>query len=107
MAGGPGVRPLRMFVRRALLRRPNYKEPEPIPRWNVVQGDMVYVRSGRDAGKSGRVLRVLRSENRVIVEGCNLVKRAVKVLAGGKGGIIPMPSPIHYSNVNLLDPTLK
>ncbi len=101
------MRPLRMFVRRALLRRPDYKDPAPIPRWNIVQGDTVYIRSGRDAGKTGRVLRVMRKENRVVVEGCNLVKRAVKVVAGGKGGIIPTPSPIHYSNVNLLDPTLK
>lgn len=89
-----------------MLRERDFKNIEPIPTWKIVRGDIVYIRSGRDAGKTGRVTKVLRKVNRLIVDGCNMVKRHVRVGEGQKGGVIPMPSPIHYSNVNLLDPTL-
>lgn len=109
--GVMGIRPLKVWSRLAALRRPRRPGPTPIPpsHWRIVRGDMVFVRSGRDAGKTGRVVTVLRKKNRLVVEGCNMVTRHFRVgeSADGKGGAIPMPSPIHYSNVNLLDPTLK
>jgi large subunit ribosomal protein L24 len=105
---GLSLMPFRYWVRKALLKRIKGAPIEPIRNWHIVKGDMVYVRSGRSAGHIGRVLDVLRGKNRLVVEGANIVKRAVRVEAAGKaGGIVPMPSPLHYSNVNLLDPTLK
>lgn len=68
-------RPFKFWVRRAALRIIK-RAPEPIiPKWHVVTGDMVQILSGRSAGKSGKVKKVLRRKNRVIVEGLNLVRR--------------------------------
>ncbi len=103
-----GIRPLKVWTRRAALRDVKRGAVEPIEKWHIVRGDLVHILSGRDAGKSGRVKTVLRRTNRVIVEGCNLVKRQMRAGEdGGVGGVVPMPSPLHYSNVNLVDPTLK
>ena len=92
---------------RAMLRRPRSAPVALIPKWHIVRGDTVAILSGRDAGKTGRVAEVLRHLNRVVVEGRNLVRRHVRASGGTAGGVVPTPSPIHYSNVNLLDPTLK
>jgi large subunit ribosomal protein L24 len=64
--------------------------------------------AGRDKGAEGKVIQVLREEQRVIVEGVNRVKRHTKVVnqggrAGNTGGIITAEAPIHVSNVILLD----
>ena len=104
------MQPLRHWGMKYIMRK-SYKRPaEPIKSWNIVKGDMVYIRSGKDAGTTGRVLTVIRKTNRVIVEGRNLVRKHVRARRGqpqAAVGIISRPSPIHYSNVNLLDPTLK
>ena len=66
---------------------------------------MVYVNAGNDKGKTGKILKVIPSEDRVIVEGVNVVKRHTKPSAKTpQGGIIPQEAPIHISNVQLLDP---
>ena len=77
----------------------------------VKKDDMVKVISGKDSGKTGRVLRVEPKHNRVFVEGLNIQKRHQKprtlrdVQRGGQiGGIIEAEGPIHVSNVMLLDP---
>ena len=76
MSGGPtaAAKPFRNWVRRAairVIRRPVV----PIARWTIGRGDLVEVLSGRSAGKQGKVKKVLRRKNRIIVEGLNLVRR--------------------------------
>jgi large subunit ribosomal protein L24 len=75
---------------------------------NIKKGDTVKVIAGKDKGAEGRVIAVLRDEDRVIVEGVNLVKRHTKVLqqggrAGNTGGIVTQEAAIHVSNVMLVD----
>ena len=72
---------------------------------HIKKGDTVYVTAGNDKGKTGRVLRVLVSKNRAVVEGLNMVSKSAKPSAKHpQGGIIKMEAPIHVSNLNLLDP---
>ena len=74
-------------------------------------GDTVEVISGNDRGFTGRVRVALPKENRVIVEGVNIVRkhqRAMPSGAGGgraEGGIIELEAPIHVSNVMLICPS--
>jgi len=75
---------------------------------SIKKGDTVKVIAGRDKGAEGKVIGVLREEQRVIVEGVNRVKRHTKVVntggrAGTTGGIITTEAPIHVSNVILVD----
>ena len=77
----------------------------------VRKNDMVKVISGKDKGKTGRVLRVEPKKNRVFVEGLNIQKRHQRprtlrdVQRGGEvGGVIEKEGPIHISNVMPLDP---
>jgi large subunit ribosomal protein L24 len=75
---------------------------------SIKKGDTVKVIAGRDKGAEGKVISVLREEQRVIVEGVNRVKRHTKVVntggrAGNTGGIITTEAPIHVSNVILVD----
>lgn len=70
----------------------------------IKKGDTVKVLAGKDRGAEGKVIKVLREEDRVIVEGVNRVKKHTKAAAGGnEGGIITTEAPIHVSNVMLLD----
>jgi large subunit ribosomal protein L24 len=75
---------------------------------SIKKGDTVKVIAGTDKGAQGKVIKVLRDSDRVIVEGVNLVKRHTKVLqqggrAGNTGGIITAEAPVHVSNVMLVD----
>ena len=71
---------------------------------NIKKGDTVKVIAGKDKGAQGKVISVLREEQRVIVEGVNRVKRHTKAVQGGStGGIITAEAPIHVSNVMLVD----
>jgi large subunit ribosomal protein L24 len=70
----------------------------------VRKGDDVIVLSGRDKGKKGSVLRVLREENRVVVQGVNVIKRHTRPSAASPGGIVEREAPIHASNVAHVDP---
>src|SRR5574344_2399695 len=72
---------------------------------HIKKGDTVYVNSGEDNGKTGKVLKVFVSEQRAIVEGLNMVSKSQKPSAKyPQGGIIKKEAPIHISNLNLLDP---
>lgn len=72
---------------------------------HIKKGDTVYVNSGDDRGKEGRVLSVLPAKQRAIVEGVNMVSKSTKPTAKHpQGGIIKMEAPIHVSNLNLIDP---
>ena len=66
-------------------------------------GDKVKVITGSNKGKEGKVSKVLRKENRVIVEGVNIVKKHVKPgRTNETGGILETEAPIHISNVKVL-----
>src|SRR4029453_11951482 len=78
------------------------------PALNIKKGDTVKVIAGKDKGAEGKVIQVLREDQRVIVEGVNRVKRHTKVVnqggrAGTTGGIITTEAPIHISNVMLVE----
>ena len=69
------------------------------------KGDKVIVIAGKTRGQTGTIARVLPKENRVVLEGVNLVKRHRRATrAGGKGQIVEKPLPMHASNVQLVDP---
>ena len=72
---------------------------------HIKKGDMVTVIAGESKGQSGKVLSVLVSENRAIVEGLNMVSKATKPNAKNtQGGIVKQEAPIHISNLQLVDP---
>lgn len=72
----------------------------------IKKNDMVKILSGKDRGKSGRVLDVVPQKNRVVVEGANIRKRHRRAKKQGeKGQIIQMPSPLHVSGVMLICPS--
>jgi large subunit ribosomal protein L24 len=77
----------------------------------IRKGDNVEVISGKDKGKSGKVLRVQPKKDRVFVEGLNIHKRHIKPRsirdaqrAESVGGVVEEEGPIHISNVMLVDP---
>jgi large subunit ribosomal protein L24 len=73
-------------------------------KFKIRKGDKVIVTTGKDKGKSGEVLRVLRDEARVLVQGVNMIKRHTRPAPGNPGGIIDKEASIHISNVALADP---
>ena len=70
----------------------------------IKKGDKVVVITGRDRGKTGEVKQVLPAENRVVVDGVNMVKRHTAPSAGNAGGIVEKEASIHVSNVAYVDP---
>lgn len=73
-------------------------------RWRLKKGDLVVVTAGKDRGKRGEILKVLRAERRVVVQGVNVVKRHQKAQMGNPGGIVEKELSLHASNVSLIDP---
>jgi len=72
---------------------------------HIKKGDIVYVNTGDDKGKSGRVLKVLVDENRAIVEGINMVTKHTKPNAKKpQGGRVKSELSVHISNLNPIDP---
>ena len=74
---------------------------------NIRKGDLVQVITGKDRGRTGKVIRVLVEDSKVVVEGVNQVKRHTKPGQGqgaASGGIITQEAPVHVSNVQLVDP---
>jgi large subunit ribosomal protein L24 len=87
------------------------KTPTKRPVLRVRSGDHVQVMAGKDRGKQGRILRVELANERVYVEGLNMVKRHMRPQQVADtqrgqtvGGVIELEGPIHVSNVMLLDP---
>lgn len=72
---------------------------------HIKKGDIVFVNTGVDKGKTGRVLEVLVKENRAIVEGVKMVSKHTKPNAKNpQGGVEKKEAPIHISNLNVIDP---
>lgn len=74
-----------------------------MPKYRIKRDDQVKVIAGKDKGKSGRVLRIDRDKGRVLVEGINIVKKAMrKKRQEDRGGIAEIEAPVHISNVMLV-----
>ncbi|XP_024973492.1 uncharacterized protein LOC112511966 [Cynara cardunculus var. scolymus] len=78
-----------------------------IHHWKILRGDNVMIIRGKDKGATGTIKRVIRSQNRVIVEGKNLVKKHIKQGQGHEGGIFTVEAPLHVSNVQIVDPVTR
>ena len=74
---------------------------------NLKVGDKVVVIAGSDKGKEGKIIKTLRAENRVVVEGVHIVKKHQKGNGQTAGGIVEIEAPIHASNVMIIDPKTK
>lgn len=75
---------------------------------NIRKGDTVLIQKGKDKGKSGKILKVLPKENKVIVEGLNLVKKIKRAKTEAeKNESILVPRPISRANVMLICPHCK
>jgi len=71
----------------------------------IKKNDNIIVLAGKDKGKKSKVLRILADENKAIVEGVNIVKRHQRPRKEGqKGEVLEIASPIHISNIALIDP---
>ena len=70
-------------------------------------GDKVVVIAGKDKGTEGSITKVLRNENKVVVEGINVAKKHVKPNGQTAGSIVDIELPINASNVMIIDPKTK
>jgi large subunit ribosomal protein L24 len=73
-------------------------------KFKIKKGDRVVVLTGRDKGRQGEVLRVIPTEDRLVVQGVNVVKRHTRPSQVSPGGIVEKEAPIHISNVAHIDP---
>jgi large subunit ribosomal protein L24 len=78
----------------------------------IKKGDHVIVIAGKDRGVEGTVILVNRDQQKVLVQGVNMVRKNTKVDYQGRrgakeGGIVTAEAPIHVSNVQLIDPETK
>jgi large subunit ribosomal protein L24 len=75
-----------------------------MPKVKIKKGDHVVVLTGKDKGKHGEVLKVMPSENRVIVQGVAMARRHQRQTTTQEGGIITKEAPVNISNIALEDP---
>jgi len=76
----------------------------------IKKGDHVVVTAGKDKGATGTVIAAYPKEDRVLVEGVNMVKRHKKNTGQGgasEGGVVTREAPLHVSNVQIVDPDTK
>ena len=73
----------------------------------IIKGKQVEILCGKDKGKKGEVIEVLRTENKVKVKGINMIKKHEKTTKEKKGGIISKENFIHISNLKILDTNNK
>lgn len=74
---------------------------------NFKTGDKVVVIAGKDKGKEGNITKILRADNKVVVEGINVAKKHIKPNGQTSGSIVEVELPIHASNVMIIDPKTK
>lgn len=74
---------------------------------NFKVGDEVVVITGSDKGKKGKIIKTLKEENKVVVEGVHVVKKHERATAQATGGIVEVEAPIAASNVMIIDPKTK
>jgi large subunit ribosomal protein L24 len=78
------------------------RKPLHLAKLHVHKGDTVLVLAGKDRGKRGKVLSTMPRDNKVIVEGLNIVKKHVRAGTTVAAGIIEKPMPLHASNVMVI-----
>jgi large subunit ribosomal protein L24 len=72
-------------------------------KFKIRKDDMVEIIAGKDKGKRGKIIRVIRDKDRVIVAGANIVKKAMKKRSQqDRGGIAEIEAPLHVSNVMIV-----
>jgi large subunit ribosomal protein L24 len=71
----------------------------------IKKGDKVVVVAGRDKGREGEVLKVLTADQRVVVQGVQMVRRHQKPGQGSTGGIVSKEAAVHLSNIAHVDPS--
>ncbi|XP_074079293.1 large ribosomal subunit protein uL24m [Macrotis lagotis] len=86
-------------------QRPVLVEPIPEDSWNVFCGDMVEILEGKDAGKQGKVVQIIRERNWVVLEGLNTHFRYIGRSKDYRGTMIPSEAPLLFRQVKLVDPT--
>jgi len=74
-------------------------------KFKIKTGDEVIVIAGRSKGRKGKVIRVLKDQDRVVVQGVNMVRRHTRPSAASTGGIVEKEASLHVSNVALVDPS--
>ena len=74
---------------------------------NFKKGDKVVVIAGKDKGKEGTITKVLRNENKIVIEGVNVVKKHVKPNGQSAGRLVELEAPINASNAMMIDPKTK
>lgn len=75
---------------------------------NLKKGDQVKILSGKERGKTGKVLTVFPAESRIVVDGLNMFKKRVRpTKQGEKGQTVMVPRPMHVSNAILICPNCK
>ena len=74
------------------------------PKIRLKKGDKVVVLAGKDKGQRGEILKMLRPQNKAIVQGVNMVKRHTAPSQTSPGGIISKELPVHLSNLAIEDP---
>jgi large subunit ribosomal protein L24 len=79
-------------------------KPEPV-RIRLKKNDLVEVLTGKEQGKTGKILKVLRDKNQVLVEKINMIKRHTRPSSiSGQGGIVEKEAPLYVSKVKLVCP---
>lgn len=74
----------------------------------IKKGDTVLMIKGKDRGRKGKVIKAIPKENKVIVEGLNLIKKHIKPRREGeKGKVVQLPRPVFVSNTKLICPKCK
>ncbi|CCY94563.1 50S ribosomal protein L24 [Firmicutes bacterium CAG:884] len=71
---------------------------------NFKKGDRVRVISGSNKGKEGTITQILKEENKIVIEGVNMVKKHVKPNGQNEGSIVDREAPIHASNAMIVEP---
>ena len=92
--------------------KPAPKKPGPAKGMKIKKGDRVIVIAGRDNGREGTVIAAFPDQQKLLVQGVNMIKKQTKVDYSGRrgakeGGIIHTEAMIHVSNVQLIDPDTK
>ena len=103
---GPVARELRAVHMKVVSLAPELLYfPTFMSKLHIKKGDTVYVNTGEDRGKTGKVLKVFVDKQRAVVEGINIVTKSQKPSAKNpQGGFVKVEAPVHISNLNVLDP---
>jgi large subunit ribosomal protein L24 len=76
---------------------------QAVHKFKLKKEDTVQVIAGKDKGKRGRILKILRSKDRILVEGVNIVKKAMKKRKQqDRGGIVEIEAAVHSSNLMIV-----